>query len=118
MRGCGFGFTPSGDDFITGMLNALYIIHKISGKQDLVKLRRKIYLASQTENIISQNAILFASKGRFNEVFKALVFSLNDENDELLKQTATKLLQTGESSGADTLSGFLFTFVNKQTICQ
>ncbi|NTW32029.1 MAG: DUF2877 domain-containing protein [Bacteroidetes bacterium] len=115
LRGCGFGFTPSGDDFITGMLNAFYIIHKISGKQDLVKLRRKIYLTAQTENIISHNAIHFASKGRFNEVFKALIFSLNEDNDELLKKNTIKLLQTGETSGADTLTGFLFTFVNKNT---
>ena len=111
IRRCGFGLTPSGDDFIAGMLNALFLIEKISKQHNFATLRNEIYLTSKTENIISQNAIYFASKGRFNEVFKNLLFSLNDENDELLQQSAIKFLQSGESSGADTLSGFLFTVV-------
>jgi len=111
LRGCGFGLTPSGDDFIAGMLNALYILQIISGKQNLAELRNNISLAAQTENIISKNAISFAGKGRFNEVFKNLIYSLSENDDDLLKYNTLRLLQTGETSGADMLTGFLFTIV-------
>jgi len=111
LNGCGFGLTPSGDDFIAGMLNALYILQIISGKQNIAELRHNVFLAAQTENIISKNAISFASKGRFNEVFKNLICSLSGNDDDLLAHNTLRLLQTGETSGADMLTGFLFTFV-------
>jgi hypothetical protein len=111
LHGCGFGLTPSGDDFIAGMLNALYILQIISGNQNFSELRNNIRHAAQTENIISMNAISFASEGRFNEVFKNLVYSLSENDYDLLKNNTIRLLQTGETSGADMLTGFLFTFV-------
>jgi hypothetical protein len=109
--GCGFGLTPSGDDFITGMLNALFLLQEISGNKNLDSLRENIFKASETENIISLNAMKMALNGRFHEKMKKTICSLSEKDENKIHTNCHQLLTMGETSGADMLTGFLYTFV-------
>ena len=109
--GCGFGLTPSGDDFITGMLNALFLLQEISGNKNLDSLRENIFKASETENIISLNAMKMALNGRFHEKMKKTICSLSEKDENKIHTNCLRLLTMGETSGADMLTGFLYTFV-------
>jgi hypothetical protein len=109
--GCGFGLTPSGDDFITGMLNALFILREISGNKNLDSLRNKILQEAESENIISSNAMKMAANGRFHERMKNMIFALSEKDENKIHSNCHQLLTMGETSGADMLTGFLYTFV-------
>lgn len=108
--GCGFGLTPSGDDFITGMLNALFILQDISGNKNLVSLRNDIFKAAETDNIISYNTIKMASNGRFGENMKDMICGFEKQDNTKINTSFHHLISSGETSGADMLTGFLYTF--------
>ncbi len=111
MKGSGVGLTPSGDDFITGMLYAIFLLEKIN-KKDYNELRNKIYEKAKSNNDISRNMIFHASKGLYFKQFKDLqtAFINNDKN---IKQFLKNLIDIGETSGSDMLTGFYLTLKNK-----
>jgi hypothetical protein len=113
IHGFGFGLTPSGDDFITGMLYALYLLQEITGKENLVSLRKNICKAAETVNIISLNAMKMAANGRFGENFKSMVSALVQNNERKICEAVHNILNMGATSGADMLTGFLQTFITE-----
>ena len=52
LRGCGFGLTPAGDDFIAGLLVGLNLLPKLRG-QNLQPAMDAIFRAAQGDNIFS-----------------------------------------------------------------
>jgi len=113
IHGFGFGLTPSGDDFITGMLYALYLLQEITGKENLVSLRNNVCKAAESENIISLNSMKMAANGRFGESFKNMVFALAQNNERDICEAVHNILNIGATSGADMLTGFLCTFITE-----
>jgi Protein of unknown function (DUF2877) len=113
IHGFGFGLTPSGDDFITGMLYALYLLQEITGKENLVSLRNNVCKAAESENIISLNSMKMAANGRFGESFKNMVFALAQNNERDICEAVHNILNMGATSGADMLTGFLCTFITE-----
>jgi len=107
IKGCGFGLTPSGDDFLAGLLSGLYVKHEIKGN-DLSEVRKLIYTYAQGENLISNSFLTSAYKGLFNEGFKNFIMSLFQKNHEQLISHVESFLDVGATSGADTLVGFMF----------
>ena len=108
-KGCGFGLTPSGDDFIAGLLSGLYLKQEIYGK-DLSEIRRKIYETAKGDNLISNTFLYLAKNGLFIERFKNFIHSLLYEGHEEIFTHIQKILNVGETSGADMLVGFMFSF--------
>ncbi len=109
LKGCGFGLTPSGDDFIAGLLSGLYLKQEIFGK-DFSETRKIIYETSLGENLISNSYLTLAQKGLFTENFKNFIHALVHEGKEKLNIYIRRMLNIGETSGADTLVGFCFAF--------
>jgi len=114
MKGSGHGLTPSGDDFITGMLYALVLIQEIQEK-DTTELRNKIYKASKTNNDISRNMIFHASKGLYFKQFKDFQEGLIDK-DKNIKQKFENLISIGETSGSDMITGYFLMLKNASMI--
>jgi hypothetical protein len=112
LSGLGQGLTPAGDDFISGILLALCLVDAVSGNEKSRELRMRIKAIAQTKNIISRSSIVHAANGNFAENVKIFAQTFCNkrfsENDALILQ----LLNVGESSGVDMLSGFLFTFAS------
>ena len=113
INGLGFGLTPSGDDFIAGMLCALYLLQEITRREDLVSLRENICKAAESVNIISMNAMKMATNGRFGENFKNMVSALAQNDERKICEAVHNILNIGATSGADMLTGFLYTFITE-----
>jgi len=107
IKGCGFGLTPSGDDFIAGMLSELYLKQKIFS-MDISEIRKQIYETAQGDNLISNTFLSLAFEGLFVERFKNFIHSLLYEGHEEIFTKIQEVLNVGETSGADMLVGFIF----------
>lgn len=107
LKGIGFGLTPSGDDFLCGFLIGLNAAEKITGK-DYSREKQDIYENACGGNLISNAFFACAKEGRLFERFKNLLNALSHSDENAVKTCSTKLLQVGETSGADTAAGFLF----------
>lgn len=110
LKGTGYGLTPAGDDFIAGMLWGLHYLGECYGV-DFSKLRNEIFDASKSKNELVNSFLLQAKLGRYFYSFKNFL-SLSVHNlsgYESLKE----LLSIGATSGADMLSGYIFTIKHK-----
>ncbi len=107
LKSKGKGLTPSGDDFITGYLYALYVWEKINGKNTAV-LRNNTYELACANNVISNYQLKAAKNGWFNKSFMPILDCLL-KNKKITNNTFKIILSYGSSSGIDILSGFLLT---------
>jgi len=102
LNGAGFGFTPSGDDFLAGVLLATHFLP--AGEP----ARSAIFGAAASSNPVSLAAMRAARDGRACEPVKKLLtaLSLGEDASSLLPA----VLGMGATSGADFLAGFIFAF--------
>ncbi|MFW9997489.1 MAG: DUF2877 domain-containing protein [Candidatus Odinarchaeota archaeon] len=115
IKGTGYGLTPSGDDFLTGFLSGIFVLQEIYGS-DLSDVRKEIYSSAIGNNSISNTFLYCAFKGRFFEKFRMLVYSICHGQEQDIILVTRNLFSTGETSGADTITGFLFALRKKDLI--
>ena len=108
IKGVGFGLTPSGDDFIAGLLAALNLLESLDGKDRKV-LKREAAAAARGGNLLSNSFITLARDGFFFERFQRLISTLLRGNKNQIRAAAKNLLAHGETSGSDMGVGFLMT---------
>ena len=108
LKGCGFGLTPSGDDFIAGLLIGLNLIHKLTGREsgDLI---RNIYEVSKGENVFSNTFLRLARDGLLFERMKKLLSAILYKGENEILRCIEMIFSIGESSGADLCTGFFLT---------
>jgi hypothetical protein len=108
LKGCGGGLTPSGDDFIAGLLIGLHLLQELHGR-DFRSAIEKVSKAAAGENVFSNTFLELAGKGllfgRMNDLVSALM--LGDE--ETVRTSAEGLFAVGGTSGADLGTGFFMT---------
>ncbi|MCD8355830.1 MAG: DUF2877 domain-containing protein [Clostridia bacterium] len=100
--GLGIGLTPSGDDFLCGVL-AGFILRGISDHPFSVEVRKQIQQKLSETNDISRAFLQCALLGQFSEA----VCSLAHSSDPA--QISAAFHAIGHSSGMDTLCGILYT---------
>lgn len=100
LSGCGIGLTPSGDDFIAGLLIALHL------RGETVD---DIFEAARSDNIFSNSFLNLARQGRLFGRMKNLILALMHGDDAAVREATRRLLAIGESSGADLGTGFYIT---------
>ncbi len=101
LRGCGYGLTPSGDDFNTGLLAALWLLEQ----PDL----GAVHAAARGQNVLSNAFLDQAIAGRLNAAPRAFVQAVvHGEQDA--REASDRLLAVGATSGADFAAGFLLTW--------
>lgn len=95
MIGLGHGLTPSGDDYIVGIMVAYYV------QNDKIPyiFKKIVEMAHKKTNLISYNYILNAYNRLFKEEIIDLIYDL--ENREKIE----KLISFGSSSGQDIIYG-------------
>lgn len=113
MIGLGIGLTPSGDDFLTGMLLVL------QNEKELGHFLQQSVLQELTgTNVISQHQLYFACQGVAKPSLLVVVQGIFDETSELakLQQAITETLAIGSTSGHDLLSGVVqgFDLLNRK----
>ena len=111
LKGTGYGFTPGGDDFLAGLLTGLYMKKRVGIdkglKKDVDKVRKLIFRAGRTGNVISDNFLLFAYEGCFYERTKNLILSMSRKEETAVKDNTYRLIRYGETSGADFVTGMI-----------
>jgi hypothetical protein len=108
LQGCGFGLTPSGDDFIAGLLVGLNFIQKMFGS-NLSALIAAVYEASIDSNIFSNAFLYLAKEGLLFEKLKKLILALIHGGEKEVYECTGSLFSVGGTSGADLATGFFMT---------
>jgi hypothetical protein len=100
LAGLGFGLTPSGDDYILGVMVSLWLTGNTSPLHE-------IFEASHRKTT-SLSAALFSagSKGNFAESWHQLVEGILSQNTIIAQDAINRFAQIGAYSGRDSLAGF------------
>ncbi|MEG0834272.1 MAG: DUF2877 domain-containing protein [Christensenellaceae bacterium] len=100
--GLGEGLTPSGDDFLCGMLAASHIAETKNSRELGMALAQKLRPLITKTNDISSAFINCALNGYFSSAIISLACGA------CIQKIAKDFSEIGHSSGADTLSGIIF----------
>jgi len=99
IAGLGFGLTPSGDDFLAGLLLGMYG----AGAPSLE--RRRVYQAARSSNAFSDSLLRCAADGCCIEPAQSLIHAVFAGTEAQVARHATRLSAVGASSGADLAAG-------------
>jgi hypothetical protein len=108
LKGCGVGLTPSGDDFIAGLLIGLHLLQKLHGL-DFRSAIEAMSKAAAGENVFSNTFLELAGKGLLFGRMNDLVSALMQGDEETVRTSAERLFAVGGTSGADLGMGFFMT---------
>lgn len=105
LAGLGVGLTPSGDDFLIGVMYALRLIKSEEEAEGLSDAIRRIGSGRTTR--LSGAWFEAASSGEAGERWHQLVRALKVGDRRKIDQAIRAILEVGETSGADALTGFV-----------
>lgn len=102
LAGLGPGLTPSGDDYLVGVLFGLWVLYPAAETQPL---REAILNSAVNRTTTLSSAWLnAAARGEANAPWKEFVAGL--ERDTFMTDVAHRIIDTGHTSGTDALMGF------------
>ena len=112
LLGLGHGLTPSGDDFVGGIMFTLSHLRHASPAQawlgGLPQVARQLnQAAASSTNVISAALLEDLLAGSSYRVLHALLAALDSQDDASIQLATADLLALGASSGADLLAGVL-----------
>lgn len=105
--GFGEGLTPSGDDFLVGLIASLYFLGNSESQHLLKKLKGIINLEKKKTTFLSEKFLEYACQGRFPETILNLIEAIFSGNREGTEEAAGRCLDFGATSGRDTILGVL-----------
>jgi len=114
--GVGTGLTPSGDDFITGILSTFAAFPDCFDYELVKCLRSKLHNKRDNTNEISRAFLGCALNGHYSkpviELYKSICSAGNPSTEQVSQETLTRLLNSfceiGHTSGIDTLAGIFW----------
>jgi hypothetical protein len=104
LAGLGQGLTPAGDDFLCGLMLWAWLAHPTPREF----CRAIAEAAAPRTTTLSAAFLRAASRGECSAAWHQLLNMLTSDADDELEQAAHHVLAYGETSGADTLAGFLW----------
>ncbi len=107
MHGLGFGLTPSGDDFISGLLSG-FNFALLSLRFDTAARIENIFFHTEGGNLISDVFLRSSYEGKVTAKVLRLLKALAGRNREELAASAAGALASGHTSGADFCAGLVF----------
>jgi hypothetical protein len=108
LRGAGFGLTPSGDDFIRGVLIGMALAEAVYG-MTLTVTRQYVCEWARTGGVLTDALLFMAEAGRVDEKAKSLIVPLMGGRLRDVWEAAREICSVGETSGADFATGLLLT---------
>jgi hypothetical protein len=104
LAGLGGGLTPSGDDFLVGVMLKAWLVH-----HDPRRLCRHIVdTAAPRTTALSAAFLRSAGRGECSPAWHALLARQGAAEPHALRQAAREVMAYGATSGADALAGFLW----------
>ncbi|MFN2285546.1 MAG: DUF2877 domain-containing protein [Anaerolineae bacterium] len=113
IAGLGPGLTPSGDDFLAGVMLGMRIANsKLRNTHHASRITRHVSClftaAAPRTTRLSRAFLHAASQGLADEHWHCLLAALSAEDSAQLEHAATRVINHGASSGLDTVAGFLW----------
>jgi len=105
LAGLGLGLTPSGDDFIIGVMHALWM--SLSEEQARSLCLELLTATTPRTNTLSANYLKAAAHGEASEAWHTIVSAIAQNDKIALNSSVEFLKKLGHTSGQDALSGFL-----------
>jgi hypothetical protein len=112
LKGCGAGLTPSGDDFIAGVLLGLHLVQQLR-QREMCQVIDAIFRAAIGHNIFSNTFLELASRGLLFEKMRRLIMVMLGGEADTVRAAALDLFAIGATSGADLGTGFLMTLLEE-----
>ena len=106
LAGLGPGLTPAGDDFLLGSIFAMWIVDKV-GLRKIIELI--VSEAAPNTTALSAAWLRAAKDGEAGIVWHWLFSSIANENHINVIRYSRQIAETGHTSGADALVGFVTT---------
>lgn len=107
MRGLGMGLTPSGDDFISGLL-AGFNFALVNLRFNFEARVEKIFFYAEGNNLVSNTLLRCSYEGKVNGRVRRLMKALGGTSRKELEAAAQDAVKSGHTSGADFCSGLVF----------
>lgn len=107
--GFGTGFTPSGDDFLTGFLGVISM--NVSSDDIFNKLKESIIPRLGLTTEVSSSMLKAATEKKFRENLNNFILSFLQDNRIHFEYELQKLLDIGSSSGTDMSIGVVLGFL-------
>lgn len=114
LLGLGDGLTPSGDDFLAGLLFAVHFVQKVFARKcDVLPIIIHAMCENMEErtNRISRHFLRCAADGQWGRVtedFMVALFKSSAQHNDELYRTVDKKLSYGATSGMDEIFGIMF----------
>ncbi|MFP3854619.1 MAG: DUF2877 domain-containing protein [Anaerolineales bacterium] len=109
LAGLGGGLTPSGDDYLMGVMHALWATWEMEAAKQWSEVISEA--ASVRTGPLSSTWLLAADKGQATGSWHELLDALLASEERELHPAARRIIQIGHSSGADGLTGFCQTLL-------
>lgn len=100
LAGLGSGLTPAGDDYLMGVMAALWLLERPEIPYQIAAI------AVPKTTTLSAAFLQAAGQGHFSESWHGLVHALNSGSIETIGGAFERIAQFGASSGRDALAGF------------
>lgn len=115
--GLGNGLTPSGDDFVGGILFALAHSPRLAWVSDLPEAKRQIQVAAKgLTNVISAALLDDMIAGNSFGALCDLLIAIDSNDSEEIQASSVNLMRIGASSGSDMLAGLLLALITTTTV--
>ncbi|MDR2734965.1 MAG: DUF2877 domain-containing protein [Spirochaetota bacterium] len=111
LQGVGYGLTPSGDDFLCGVMLAL---HHSGDAHDAQELADALTDTLSRSAFMARTFLRDAIAGRWPRRLRDAAESLHGAGqDNIIRSAVIRALDHGASSGADLASGFIYTALHQ-----
>ncbi len=110
LAGLGSGLTPAGDDYLLGVMVALWLTGQIELLPEIAEV------ASPKTTALSRAFLRAAARGEFIEPWHELAQAWLDQDRPAVARAVAEIAQVGASSGAAALAGFartMFSLANR-----
>jgi len=109
--GYGLGLTPSGDDFLVGILFANRICQILN--QEFLEELKKLVKEEKYTTDISTHYYISAFENCYNDALLDMYQALITVDKQLVRRSIDKVLQFGHTSGCDMMAGILVGLIYK-----
>ncbi|MEN8240670.1 MAG: DUF2877 domain-containing protein [Chloroflexota bacterium] len=105
LAGLGVGLTPSGDDFLVGVIYALWAVLR---REEAVSTAESIWTgAARRTTSLSRAWLAAAVAGETGEPWHKFINAVIEQNEEKIMNATNEILLIGATSGADAICGFV-----------
>ena len=117
LKGLGFGLTPSGDDFLIGIMIGIHLKTRSTRQTDLSrdKILKLILENSLGENALSNWFLKTAFRGLVSSKMKTFILALSQGSISDIREAFNIQARIGHSSGLDQLAG-LYEVIKRENL--